>query len=290
MQKKNFPSSCALLLAAIVLAIASPNLIHEAEAQSPAKQAEQQVDTALILAVDTSESVNDERFRLQMDGIASALEDKGVIDTILGGPRGAIAIMLTAWADASDNLLPWTLIRSREEAVAAAARIRKLPRMSGEFTCMARMLRNMSETVLTKVPYSPLKTVIDISGDGIDNCESVESLDSARKRAVDLGAVINGLPVIIDKNQLVGEGAYRAPGAGLNELTPPNMRPRMTLDQWFETHVIGGFGSFIIPAYGYEDFARAMRSKFVVEISSPIPAPNPASDPMALVRLDNPRR
>lgn len=226
------------------------------------------VDTALILAVDTSQSVNDERFRLQMDGIASALEDDTVIDTILGGPRGAIAIQLTAWADRSEELLPWTPIRSRAEAHAAANKIRRLPRLSGEYTCMARMFRNLSETVLNNVPYAPLKTVIDVSGDGIDNCESVEALDAAKNGAVDLGAVINGLPVIVDKNQLVGEGAYRAPGAGLVLLTPPDQRKRTTLDQWFDDHVIGGFGAFTIPAYGYNDFARAMRSKFVIEIST----------------------
>ena len=248
-------------------------------------QYEQRVDTALILAVDTSQSVNDERFRLQMDGIAAALEDQGVIDTILGGPRGAIVIQLTAWADASHQLLPWSLVRSRAEALAVAARIRRLPRTGGEYTCMARMLRNLSETVLPNVPFAPLKTVIDISGDGIDNCESTEQLDAAKAEAVELGAVINGLPVIVDKDQLVGEGAYRAPGAGLVLLTPPGLGQRTTLDKWFEDHVIGGFGAFIIPAYGYRDFARAMRSKFVVEISGVRQHPHTARSPVALVEF-----
>jgi hypothetical protein len=31
---------------------------------------------------------------------------------------------------------------------------------------------------------------------------------------------------------------------------------------------MGGAGSFVLPAYGYEDFGRAMRQKFVVEVSS----------------------
>ncbi|MBU1213044.1 MAG: DUF1194 domain-containing protein [Alphaproteobacteria bacterium] len=265
------------ILTAVVMTITAARLPASAQ-----NAEEQRVDTALILAVDTSQSVNDERFRLQMDGIAQALEDQGVIDTILGGPRGAILIQLVAWADGSDRLLPWTLIRSRAEAIAVAARIRRLPRISGEYTCMARMLRKLSETVLPSIPFAPLKTVIDVSGDGIDNCESIEQLDAARKQAVELGAVINGLPVIVDKDQLVGEGAYRAPGAGLVLLTPPGQRPRTTLDKWFEDHVIGGFGAFIVPANGYRDFARAMRSKFVVEISSVRQEPHIAPAPVAL--------
>lgn len=251
----------------LALTIAATLAVALAASSSAQNASEQPIDTAVILAVDTSQSVNEERFRLQMDGIAAALEDPGVIDTILGGPRGAIAIMLVAWADGSHQGLPWTVIRSRADALAAAARIRSLPRNGGEYTCMARMLRNLNETVLPYLPNNPLKTVIDVSGDGIDNCDTIESLDHARKEAVERGAVINGLPVIVDRNQLVGEGAYRAPGAGLVLLTPPNQRPRMTLEEWYEHHVISGFGAFTIPAYGYRDFARAMRSKFVVEIS-----------------------
>ncbi|KUO57624.1 MAG: hypothetical protein APF80_11790 [Alphaproteobacteria bacterium BRH_c36] len=277
--------SSANRAAATFLAILTAVVMTVSAARLPASAQElddQRVDTALILAVDTSRSVNDERFRLQMDGIAQALEDQGVIDAILGGPRGAIVIQLVAWADGSDRLLPWTLVRSRAEALMVAARIRRLPRISGEYTCMARMLRKLSETVLPNVPYSPLKTVIDVSGDGIDNCESVDQLDAARTEAIGLGAVINGLPVIVDKDQLVGEGAYRAPGAGLVLLTPPGQRQRTTLDKWFEDHVIGGFGAFIVPANGYRDFARAMRSKFVVEISSVRQRPIIAPAPLAL--------
>ncbi len=229
--------------------------------------ADNNVDTALILAVDTSQSVNEERFRLQMDGIASALEDPGVINTVLGGPRGAIAIMLVSWADHSHFVLPWTTIRSKKDAVDAAASIRQLPRRGGEYTCMARMLRNLRETVIDNVPFNALKTVVDISGDGIDNCESEAGLKRAKDGLVDAGAVINGLPIIVEGTSFVGQGAYRAPGAGLAQLTPPDLRERMTVETWYNYNVIGGFGAFTITANGYRDFARAMRSKFVVEIS-----------------------
>ncbi len=255
-----------LILAICVLAPAQRTATAQ-EALAPFAESAELVDTALILAVDTSESVDETRFRLQMDGIATALEDTGVINTILGGPRGAIALQLVSWADHSEIALPWTLIASKNDARAVAGRIRKLPRMGGEFTCMARMFRNMREVVLDEIPYQPLKTVIDVSGDGIDNCESAAATRNARDAVIEKGAVVNGLPIIVDPNELVGEGAYRAPGAGLVPLTPPNQRKRVTLEEWFKENVIGGFGAFSIPADGYGDFARAMRSKFLVEIS-----------------------
>ena len=68
--------------------------------------------TALILAVGVSNSVDDTRFQLQMEGIARALEDKGVADAITGGPRGGIFSSLVTWADYAPMTVPWQPIRS----------------------------------------------------------------------------------------------------------------------------------------------------------------------------------
>src|SRR4051812_21605634 len=57
------------------------------------------VDTALILAVDVSSSVDERRYGLQMEGIAQALEDPAVQSAILGAPNGAILLSLVTWAD-----------------------------------------------------------------------------------------------------------------------------------------------------------------------------------------------
>ena len=70
---------------------------------------------------------------------------------------------------------------------------------------------------------------------------------------------------MIRENDIVGAGAYRAPGYGLDNLGPDT--DTTTLDAWYEEHVIGGPGSFLKVAQGYEDFGRAFRQKFVTEIS-----------------------
>ncbi|MCU0733552.1 MAG: DUF1194 domain-containing protein, partial [Hyphomonas sp.] len=50
-------------------------------------QEQPEVDTALVISVDVSNSVDATRYRLQLEGIAKALEDEAVIDAILTGGR-----------------------------------------------------------------------------------------------------------------------------------------------------------------------------------------------------------
>lgn len=200
------------------------------------------VDTALVVAVDVSNSVDEERYRLQLKGIADALEDPGVIGTILNGPRSAILFSIVAWSDRPQIALPWMMISSREEALAVAARVRALPRFSGEFTCMARMLRYVTDKVLTQVPVNAFRSVVDVSGDGKDNCNPDQPVAEIRDELTSYGTTVNGLPILTG-----GEAR--------------------TLEEWYEKNVKGGPGSFILPADGFKDFGRAIRQKFVVEIT-----------------------
>ena len=68
------------------------------------------------------------------------------------------------------------------------------------------------------------------------------------------------------ENDVVGAGAYRAPGYGLRPTPLP--QDRTSLEQWYRAHVVGGPAAFLLTAAGYGDFSRAMRRKFVIEISA----------------------
>jgi Protein of unknown function (DUF1194) len=225
------------------------------------------VDLSLVVAIDSSQSVDDRRYQLQIEGIAAALEDKAVQSAILSGLHGAINFTVVAWADATETALAWTRIENAGDAHAVAERIRKLPKKGGEFTCLGRMLRNLRETVLDTAPSPSLRTVVDVSGDGVDNCDRPNGVALARDDLVDSGVTVNGLPIITEEGEVVGAGAYRAPGIPMELLPRPNNFEKLTLDVWYKRNVIGGAASFIKPAYGYEDFGRAMRQKFVKEIS-----------------------
>lgn len=230
------------------------------------------VGTALVVSVDVSGSVDESRYRLQMEGIAEALEDPSVLAAIAGSP-GGIAFALVTWADATRVSVDWRRIATRADAAATAALVRAVPRQPGNFTCLGGMLRTLSGTVLQRLPVPAERVVVDVSSDGIDNCTDPDELRAQRDALLDGGAVINGLPILVPgENDVVGVGAYRAPGYGLRLLPEGTYREGTTLEAWYRAHVIGGPGAFLLPARGYSDFARALRQKFVLEISGLKPA------------------
>jgi hypothetical protein len=231
-----FTEACASIVAALLALMP----VGAAQAET------EMVDTALVLAVDVSQSVNEERFALQMDGIANAFEDPDVQRSIFSGPHRALFVTLVEWSDKAAVAIPWTLIASPEDAHAFAATLRQTPRRGAEFTCMSRGLQLIGDKVLPFLPMPANRTVIDISSDGHDNCNLNPTVDMLRDELVAAGVTINGLPIL--------EGDEAA-----------------TLEAWYKAHVIGGASAFIVPAHGYGDFERAMRRKFMTEISQRLP-------------------
>lgn len=214
-----------------------------------------QVDTALIVSVDVSNSVDEARYKLQMEGIAKALEDPSVIDAIVSGPNGGILFSMVTWADKPSIVLPWTKIGSKAEAAGVAAKVRSLPHQGGEFTCMTKMLRSANDKIVTQIPGRALRVVIDVSGDGPDNCNADEPIEAVRDELVASGVTVNGLPILVT-------------GADASPQLPPAIEGQPNpLETYYREKVMGGPGSFVLPADGYNDFGRAIRQKFVVEIS-----------------------
>jgi hypothetical protein len=202
----------------------------------------ERVDTALVLAVDVSGSVDDSRFLLQMEGIARAFEDAEVHRTILSGRHGALLVTLVNWSNRPRIAVPWTIIASPADAAAFAGQVRRAPRVSADFTCMASMMQTVFDKVLPLMPVPADRRVVDVSGDGRDNCNPQISVAALRDGFVIEDVSINGLPI--------QEG-----------------READTIVQWYEEHVIGGPGAFLLPANGFNDFGRAIRQKFILEIS-----------------------
>lgn len=235
---------------------------------SPAPAEEAAVDTALVVSVDVSNSVDGDRYKLQMEGIAKALEDPGVIDAIAGGPNGGILFSMMTWSDRPFFTLPWVRIANKADALAVAQRVRKLPLQGGEFTCMTRMLRSANDKIVPQIPAKALRVVIDVSGDGPDNCNADEPIEKVRDELVANGVTINGLPILEGANA----GGAGGPAAAA---VPPNATAAAQmptgLEDWYKTHVQGGPSSFVLAANGYGDFARAIRQKFVIEISGGYP-------------------
>lgn len=227
------------------------------------------VDTALVMAVDISQSVDEERYRLQLEGIAQALEDEEVIRVVTSGPRRSILFTIVGWADRARVLLPWTFIGSRSDGAAVARMLRSLPTASGEYTCVGRMMRYLAEFTLPQMPVKADRLVVDVSGDGPDNCTSLTYVRESREKVLALGATINGLPILEDGTDREIGPWNHAPGSTKLDFPLPAENDARTLPEWYERHVMAGPGAFIVTAQGYDDFARAIRRKFVLEVAWP---------------------
>src|SRR5215475_2039631 len=87
------------------------------------------VDLQLVLAVDASGSVDQQRFELQMQGYVAAFRDPRVLQAIQAGATQAIAVTMVQWTGPAlqTQVLPWTLINDVTTANAFAAAIMSTP-------------------------------------------------------------------------------------------------------------------------------------------------------------------
>jgi Protein of unknown function (DUF1194) len=237
-------SAAGLALVNVVLAVVLT--LQPSWARGRARAGAEMVDTALVLAVDVSESINTDRYALQMAGISKTFEDPEIQQMILSGPNHSMFVALVEWSSRAFLSIPWTLITSPGDAQAFAEKIRRTPRFENQFTCLARALQVVRDKVLPFLPVTTNRTIVDVSGDGRDNCNTSPPVDAVRDQLVLGGVTINGLPIL--------EGDEAA-----------------TLEDWYMQHAIGGPAAFLVPALGFPDFERAMRKKFLVEVSSRSP-------------------
>src|ERR1700751_2900530 len=85
-------------------------------------------DVALVLSIDVSGSVDDNRFRLQREGIAAALESEEVAAAVSSGVNQTIEVAIVEWAEEQCLLVPWTVLRGRGDLEALAPRLRSASR------------------------------------------------------------------------------------------------------------------------------------------------------------------
>lgn len=220
-----------LLVMAFPLALSRP---AAAQAKNTVR-----VDLELILMADGSGSIEHAEFLLQRRGYARALRDRRVIDAIRFGPRGRIALSYVEWSgpDLQVPIVPWTVIRTKQDIEAFARRLEDHPRelFSGGTALGDAILYGVSS--IETNGFAGDRRVIDLSADGSDK----DGLDAVvgRAQAVARGITVNGLPIVGDWPEL---------------------------ETFFKDNVIGGPGAFYVPAYDFKDFEIAVRKKLIREI------------------------
>ncbi|SHI68392.1 DUF1194 domain-containing protein [Wenxinia saemankumensis] len=192
-------------------------------------------DTALMLAIDVSQSVDVAEYRLQVDGMADALGAPEIVDAMVEG-QVAIAVMQWSGSERQELSIPWTRIAGPADAAALSERARGLERA---FVMSDTAPGDAIAFALTAFPQVAdcRRRVLDISGDGTPNAGA--DVGAARRAAERAGVTINAIAI---------------EGMGL------------AITNFYDRSVISTDG-FVVTARGHRDYPGAIRRKILRELS-----------------------
>jgi len=197
-------------------------------------------DTALVLAIDVSGSIDSADYRLQTEGLLAALSDPGVVEALV---RGEVALAVVQWSGADQQALslPWQRMLSPGAVSAFADRAAAMPRaFSGSDTAVGQALR-FAQAQFDAVPDC-VHRVIDVSGDGQENSGFTDA--KARAEAVAARVMINAI-------------AIEDPG------------PAAPITSYYQRRIVTP-GGFVMTARGLQDYAGTLRLKLLRELAEPI--------------------
>jgi hypothetical protein len=199
---------------------------------------------ALALGLDVSGSVDSAEYRLQLDGLASALLAPDVQDVLLSTPRWPVRIAIYEWSGPRmfnrRLLVDWTEVSDLATLTSITNRLRETTRRKADpSTALGAAMQYGADLLATQSDCA--KRTLDISGDGKSNTGPLPQ---------DIAApgwlTINGLAV----------GDARA-----------SVTPELgELVSYYHANVLRGPDAFVETALGFNDFREAMRRKLLREI------------------------
>lgn len=207
------------------------------------------VDVELVLAADTSVSMDEEERLIQIRSYAQAFRSADVQAAILAGPRARIAVTYVEWSGEAVQrvIVPWTLIDSSASAIRFADRITATPvTLDYNETALGNAIE-FATGLFERNAYVDGRKVIDVSGDGRSNAGIAVAV--ARDAAIEAGATINGLPLLVHVD----------PGG--------TDRQGETLADYYRRDVIGGPGAFQIVVRRIADLEQSLKQKLIREIA-----------------------
>ncbi len=192
-------------------------------------------DTALLLTIDVSNSIDVAEYQLQTDGMADAVLDGQVADALI---QGQVAVAVIQWSGVGrqEVSIPWRQLRTIADVQDFAVDARLMPRA---FVLSDTAPGDAILFALDQFVDAPDcdRQVIDISGDGTPNAGV--STRAASRMAERRGVTINGIAI-----ESMG----------------------VAISNFFALHVITRDG-FVITARRHLDYPRAIREKILREVS-----------------------
>lgn len=209
----------------------------------------QAVDLELVLAIDISGSIDVDEFVLQRNGYALALTDPEVVAAIEALP-GGLALSALIWSGRRQQavVVDWQHIRNRSDAARAAAEMARMDRSLLGETALGEALA-FALRQLERSPFEPRRRTIDVSGDGKTN--TGPEPDRLRDLAALQDITINALAVVDEQDDVAA---------------------------YYQRHLVGGPGAFVMSVTDFADFAAAIREKLLLEIrGGPIAGARPVA-------------
>lgn len=205
---------------------------------------------ALALGLDVSGSVDAREYRLQMGGLAQALNSDAVRAALLARPETPVELLVFEWSGPQDQqtLVPWTRITGATSLDAVIAQLRTVERRSTATPGTAlgvAMLHGAQQLSRRKECW---RRTLDISGDGKSNL-------GPRPRTV--------------KPQLQAQGiTINALVIGADDPATGDTRQSeiAELSAYFTAEVILGPDAFVEVALGFDGYAAAMEIKLLREL------------------------
>lgn len=217
------------VLAGVALAVTALWTLWADEAGAACRQ-------ALALGLDVSGSVDSAEYRLQLDGLAGALGDPGVVAAFLALPDAPVSLTVFEWSgpDAQRLLVPWRVISGAGDLAEVTAQLRAVRRGSLGPSTAIGAAKGFGAAMLGEKRQC-WRRVLDLSGDGMSNT-------GPRPGSVrPAGVAINGL--------VIGAGEDLA-----------------ALERYYRAYVIQGAGAFVERASGFDGFQAAMVRKLKREL------------------------
>ncbi|MGJ8621494.1 MAG: DUF1194 domain-containing protein [Yoonia sp.] len=206
---------------------------------------------ALSLGLDVSGSVDDQEYRLQLDGVIAALTAPPVQDILFLQPDAPIRIHVFEWSGPVDHtvIVPWTALRTPADLAQVTARLRTHTRAEQAPTTAigSAILAGFSALEQHSDCW---KRTLDLSGDGENNVGPLPESISDGLRPSDV--IVNGL--VIGAGDLGGDDE--------------RFMDVKRLSSYYSANVIRGPGAFVEVALGYEAYAAAMERKLLRELAS----------------------
>jgi hypothetical protein len=209
---------------------------------SPVAAKSRCADLSLVLAVDSSSSIDDDEFRMQVMGYAAAFTNPDVLRAMRDA--GTVDVAGVFWADsaAPTKIIPWIRIGGEADAGTLADGFLLERRGSFGDTDLGNGLMKALD-LIDEPGRCSARAVVNVSGDGKatlgDRKSGRTTVAMARARAEAMGVTVNALAIV-------------------------NAEPGLA--EYYRTQLITGPGAFVMEAQDFRAFGDAIVQKLEREI------------------------